>query len=440
MPQSPPRVESESTAFTAESTEFTELEPELSGTATSAVKCAGLSPIYGLVRTAPLPYAGDDSFNKEVPMVFRTILLPALTAGILLSTSCSRAEPGADPASLPADVLRFKTFRVVDRPDMIGGEAMSLLIPATWEGEGSVFWRLHPTMPAGALIRVYNPGGREAFEAWPAQPYSWGGMLAMTGFPEGSNYLGNEVRPPPANAFEYLERYVLPQVRAGIQFRVVARAEMPELADAIRAQSAAEGNYLPTEITAARVRIEYELEGNAVEEDFYCSLNKIFLPGGNMVIWIADQLGAMRAEKGKLDDQAKILQTIVTSIQLHPQWLNRYQQLVEALTAYQNRQIANAGVLSRIISQTNDEITESRQQAYEQRQATMDRIHENYSQYVRGVDEYRNPDTGTHVELPSGYSHAWRGLNDEYIVTDSVNFNPNIELNGNWTALERGGN
>ena len=373
-------------------------------------------------------------------MIQRPFPLVALLFAILVATSCSRAEPGSDPASPPADVLRFKTLRVMDRPDMIGGEAMSLLIPATWEGEGSVFWRLHPTMPAGALIRIYNPGGPDAFEAWPAQPYSWGGMLAMTGFPEGSNYLGNEVRPPPANAFEYIERYVLPQVRAGVAFRMVARAEMPELAAALRAQSAAGGNYLPTEITAGRVRVEYELDGQPIEEDFYCALTKIFLPGGNMVIWNADQLGAMRAAQGQLDDQARILQTMVSSIRLNPQWLNRYQQLVEALTAYQNRQIANAGVLSRIISQTHAEITESRQQAYEQRQATMDRISDSYSQYIRGVDEYRNPDTGTRVELPSGYSHAWRGLNDEYIVTDNPNFNPNVELNGNWTALERGEN
>ena len=373
-------------------------------------------------------------------MVFRTILLPALTAGILLSTSCSRAEPGADPASLPADVLRFKTFRVMDRPDMIGGEALSLLIPATWEGEGSVFWRLHPTMPAGALIRLRNPAGPEAFEAWPAQPYSWGGMLAMTGFPEGSNYLGNEVRPPAANAFDYVERFVLPQVRAGLSYRVVARAELPELAAALRAQSAAGGNYLPTEITAGRVRVEYELDGQPIEEDFYCALTKIFLPGGNMVIWNADQLGAMRAAQGQLDDQARILQTMVSSIRLNPQWLNRYQQLVEALTAYQNQQIANAGVLSRIISQTSDEISDMRRQSYEQQQASMDRINENYSQYQRGVDEYQNPDTGARVELPSGYSRAWRGLNDEYIVTDSVNFNPNVELNGDWTPLERAGN
>ena len=372
-------------------------------------------------------------------MSSRQLLLPLLAAGLLCSTSCSPAGSGAHPTG-GGDILRFKPLRVMDRPDMIGGEAMSLLIPVDWEGKGSVAWRLHPTMPAGALIQVRNPRGPEAFEAWPAQPYSWGGMLAMTGFPEGSNYLGNEVRPPPANAFEYLERYVLPRVRANASLRVVARAELPELANALRAQNAAEGNFLPTEVSAGRVRVEYDLDGKTVEEDFYCSLNKIFLPGGNMVIWIADQLGAMRAEQGQLDAQAKILQTMVSSIRINPQWLNRYQQLVEALTAYQSRQIANAGVISRIISQTHEEISASRQQAYEQRQASMDRINENYSQYQRGVDEYTNPDTGTRVELPSGYSHAWRGLNDEYLVTDNPNFNPNVELRGDWTALEPAGN
>lgn len=368
----------------------------------------------------------------------RQLLLPFLAAGLLFSTSCSRAESGRPAAG--GEVLRFKTFRVMDRPDMIGGEAVSMLIPAEWTGEGMVVWRLHPTMPAGINVRFRNPNGAEAFAAWPAQPYSWGGMLAMTGFPEGSNYLGNEVRPPPANAFEYLERYVLPQVRAGIPLRVADRAEMPELANAIRAQNAAEGNLVPTEVSAGRVRVEYELEGKPVEEDFYCSLNKIFLPGGNMVIWIADQLGALRAEKGRLDEQAKILQTMVSSTRLNPQWLNRYQQLVEALTAYQNRQIANAGVISRIISQTHEEISESQQRSYEERQATMDRINENYSQYQRGVDEYQNPGTGDRVELPSGYGHAWRGLNDEYLVTDNPNFNPNVELRGDWTALEPAGN
>ena len=370
-------------------------------------------------------------------MIHRQAILTVLIAAALSATSCSRAESGKSTAG--GDVLRFKTFRVLDRPDMIGGEAVSMLIPADWTGEGAVVWRLHPTMPAGINVRFHNPQGPEAFEAWPAQPYSWGGMLAMTGFPEGSLYLGNEVRPPVANAFDYIERYVLPRVRANVPLRVVTRTEMPELANAIRARNAAENSFLPTEVSAGKVRVEYEESGKTIEEDFFCSVNKIFLPGGNMVLWIADQLGALRAEKGRLDAQAKILETIVASTRINPKWFNRYQQLVEALTAYQNQQIANAGVISRIISQTYDEISESRRQSYEQNQATMDRINQSYDQYIRGVDEFRNPDTGDRVELPSGYAHAWRGLNDEYLVTDNPNFNPNVELKGDWTALEPAG-
>ena len=76
-------------------------------------------------------------------------------------------------------------------------------------------------------------------------------------------------------------------------------------------------------------------------------------------------------------------------------------------------------------------------QSYEQRQATQDRINQNWSQYLRGVDEYRDPVAGRAVELPSGYRNAWVNGNGEYLVTESVNFNPNVELNGNWQKMER---
>ncbi len=55
---------------------------------------------------------------------------------------------------------------------------------------------------------------------------------------------------------------------------------------------------------------------------------------------------------------------------------------------------------------------------------------------MRGVDEYYNPVEQRNVELPSGYGNAWLNGNGEYIVTDSLNFNPNVELNGNWQRLE----
>ncbi len=41
------------------------------------------------------------------------------------------------------------------------------------------------------------------------------------------------------------------------------------------------------------------------------------------------------------------------------------------------------------------------------------------------------------MELPSGYGHAWANGNGEYVVTDNPNFNPNVELKGDWQELEK---
>jgi len=128
---------------------------------------------------------------------------------------------------------------------------------------------------------------------------------------------------------------------------------------------------------------------------------------------------------------------MIYSTRINLEWFNKYSQLVQALTQAQMNQIRAAGELSRYISRTSSEISDMTRQSYEQRQASQDRINKNWSQYMRGVDEYHDLVAGRPVELPSGYRNAWVSGNGEYIVTDSVNFNPNAELNGTWQKLER---
>lgn len=65
----------------------------------------------------------------------------------------------------------------------------------------------------------------------------------------------------------------------------------------------------------------------------------------------------------------------------------------------------------------------------------MDRIHLRFSQYIRGVETYRAPD-GHPIELPSGYNNAWTNNLGEYILSNSPNFNPNVQLKGNWHQLQ----
>ncbi len=100
-------------------------------------------------------------------------------------------------------------------------------------------------------------------------------------------------------------------------------------------------------------------------------------------------------------------------------------------------QIQHVGQLSRIISQTNSQISDMIMDSYNQRQATMDRLSNQFSQAIRGVDEYSDPLSGRDVELPGGYGHAWSNALGEYIVTDDPNFNPNIGSNATWELMQR---
>jgi hypothetical protein len=57
-------------------------------------------------------------------------------------------------------------------------------------------------------------------------------------------------------------------------------------------------------------------------------------------------------------------------------------------------------------------------------------------QGIRGVQTFRDPSSGRTVELSNLYDHAWANGNDQYIVTDDPNFNPNGQVNGNWGELQ----
>ena len=337
-----------------------------------------------------------------------------------------------------ANIIRFRKVAINDQPNMIGGEAFTFLAPVDWQVDGGIVWRAHPTMPASVAMRVRNPKGLEQLENFPTVAFSWGGYLPVTGFPQGSIYLGNEVQPPVRDAIAYLKERHLPRARANVQAKIVQTEALPKLAEAARQAEQAPLLGGPQMVfTAGRVRLEYQLQGRAVEEDLYCVLNSMALPTGNMTIQIADKLCGLRAPKGQLEQAAKLFETMIHSTRVNLQWFSQYSQLVQALTQAQMNQIRAAGELSRYISRTSSEISDMMRQSYEQRQTSQDRINKNWSQYMRGVDEYHDPVAGRPVELPSGYRNAWVSGNGEYIVTDSVNFNPNVELNGTWQKLER---
>lgn len=354
-----------------------------------------------------------------------------------------RRTPEAAPQGAAA--LRLKTVQCVDQQG-IGVEAFRMLIPADWVFEGGVHWLLNnPGMPAVIAFRARNAANTEAFEVFPNVSFYWTNnpMVHMT-FPIGSLYYGNEVRPP-MGAQQMLREIVLPRYRGNIPgLQVVREEHLPDLARQVGAGAQAAPGAV-TSADGARVRVRYSVGGQATEEEIYgvVEVTHVSMPvmfgSVEHIYWMADYLFSFRAPDGKLDGMAEMFWTITRSFQLNPQWYGRYMQVSQYLIQNQIQQIQHVGQLSRIISQTSNQISDMMMESWQQRQATMDRISENFSQAIRGVDEYHNPFDERGVELPGGHNYAWCNALGEYILSDDPNFNPNIGSNVTWQQMEKRG-
>ena len=229
----------------------------------------------------------------------------------------------------------------------------------------------------------------------------------------------------------FVARIVVPRYRQEIGGATpVGGEELPTVAQAAQTPG------MPSQTRAGRFRYSYTLSGRAMEEDIYCVLSYTSAPAVQSVYWSPLQLYSMRAEKGQLDRQTKLMQVIASSPRLNLQWFNAYQQVWEMWKANVMQSIQNAGHLSRYIAGINNEITAMNRQAWSEQQASQDRISRRFSEYIRGVDTYRNPITNQPIQLPGGYNQAWTNPSGEYIVSDSPSYNPNIGSTRNWQAMK----
>ncbi|MGA8754313.1 hypothetical protein [Candidatus Deferrimicrobium sp.] len=76
-------------------------------------------------------------------------------------------------------------------------------------------------------------------------------------------------------------------------------------------------------------------------------------------------------------------------------------------------------------------------ESYRKRSESQDRISQSFSEYVRGVETYRNPYEGRPVQLPSGYSDAWVNARGEYLLSNNAGFNPNVGDTTEWRRMDR---
>jgi len=368
------------------------------------------------------------------------------------------AAQGAEAGQ--AGYFRMKLVKVVDRH---GFEkpltAATLLVPTDWTFQGEV--KYDPKNGCVATLaevsfRAASPDGRTAVELFPAAAWTWSDDPATRQFMEQDRQMraryGTRGCPigAPLSAKDYLTRYVAGRARPGARVTggdvdAEAAKAVAQMARQVEEQASRAG--VPTRMRAdtARVRLEYQRQGQPEEEWLTGvvfaratpapTFNPVSGQMGQALSYVcgAEFLFGASAPQGRLAGNEKLFRAIIGSVRVDPGWLARVQQVQGNIQA---AEIKGAADRSKIIAKSAEDTSRIINETYQRRQEAQDRSSREWSQVMRGVQTFRDPGTGETVELSNRYENAWANGKNEYLLSDSPSFDPNTVSRENWTRLE----
>ena len=141
----------------------------------------------------------------------------------------------------------------------------------------------------------------------------------------------------------------------------------------------------------------------------------------------------MSAPRGELAGRERFFNMLLSTVQVNPDWERRVAQVIANLNAQDSKGAMDRAAINR---QAGQAISGMIKQGYEERSKRMDRSFAQFDNYIRGVQDYRDPRSGQVVQLSNQYGHAWSNGSGEYVLSDQAGFNPNSALKGNWTELQ----
>jgi len=457
-------------------------EVQLSGRAAESVTYAGTNPqgtdaslkltsmsdgvrTYLIMISAPkAEFQRSKSALDQIEQSFRVNAASGGNPVDQLSPPAVPAVPivaAAQPSKPPSpNYYRMKKVAIVDergfeRPM----QAMSLLIPADWQFQGSVQYNTNTACHADMVqlaFRATSPDGRFALEMFPDHHWQWSGDPQMVRMLQASSQqMAQYGRKScdlmaPMDATEYLKRFVVPGVRRSA--RVVGVEPMTEMAQQLRQQArqdentaALQGIRAQIRADAARVRLAYSTGGHEVEEWLTAETVVAGMAGPSFDIRTGRMgqamyydcggylVTGMRAPQGQLQPMEKFFLMLLSTIRLDPDWERRVSSVMQQMNADDSRAAMQR---SAIATQYGRDTSRMINQGYQSRSKMQDSAFHQWDQAIRGVQTFRNPTTGDTVELSNEYGHAWAGGGNQYILSESEGFNPNVTVGGNWTRME----
>jgi len=300
-------------------------------------------------------------------------------------------------------------------------KAFSLEIPQGWSVEGGTFRRasvdvihvLRGCSPDGKIVIQFNDSNIPVF-VLPSP------ILTMGGFVEGSWYSpGYGVRMmvkryTPGGYFitEYLNSRYRPHLR---NFQIVSQKDRPDIVSSF---NRIYSQYLSSGVSFTLHAGESAFQFDQDSQPFVgygLALTQIVqsmaMQGGN---WSLALMVVYSCPSSETEAVHEMAHHMFQSVRMNPQWVASQQQL--------------AVNVSQIVTQTNQEISRIIDESYWSRQATLDNINRRFSNYILGVTDVVDPETGEKWKVEAGHNYYWRREHTGQIIGTDIYIRPDIDF------------
>lgn len=280
--------------------------------------------------------------------------------------------------------------------------AFSMDVPAGWKVDGGLFRfavndvrpEVTATSPDGQICVKFGDSRLEPR----TMPNS---LLARAGLRAGSLYntgYGLKMRVERyQTGEEFAKTYIEPVLRK-YQGQVTESHNRPEVSGPLQSQYQQVAAGMRLAYTSGDVSYTATNQGTPFSGYCFASTLGVSSPGGPGV-WTVDTLCRYVAKQGNESTAQQVLETMMKSYRFNPQWL----QGQEATTMR----------ACEIVAQAGRQINQMMQDSFHNQMTSQDENHRKWDNYIRGVVDVRDPETGETYEVASGSNYYWlnRGQN-----------------------------
>jgi len=347
----------------------------------------------------------------------------------------------------------MKQVKLIDQGIGNGRTAYDLLVPNTWDFKGWVNVNVAEGGCLGdffsAVAIANSPDKTVEFEMLPKYTFQYADDPAIRQQMQVQNQrdIGVKLKAcpirPPIKAEEFLRKDIVELCsKPWRNINVVSAEPYPELEETVRHQlgmppASAAGNAGNTRIDAARVRITFDDKDGKPSEAWMAAATVVnIIPGvgrGAGYDWHAVNVMIFFAPKGQLDSNDKLFKLITSSIRPDLGWEKMSNGVIADLYAKKQAELQKQ---AQIIAALRAHVADVLNQVTMNQQAGALQAANGTSQLIRQVQTFRDPSTGATYELSNQYDHAWLNGQNEYVMSDDPNFNPNGNLSGNWNQMQ----